>query len=65
MDVDDVVKRVHVVQEAIELTAVRLVDTQVSPSQVVDVKEQVALTRKASKPCSMKYKSLMLTYTRK
>ena len=65
VDIDDAVKQVHVVQEVMELIAVGLVGIQVSPNQVVDVKEQAALTRDASKPCSMKYKSLMLKYTRK
>ena len=61
--VDDVVQQVHVVQAVVVLIAVRLV-IQVSPNQVVNIKEQVALTCEISKLCSKKYKSLMLKYTR-
>ena len=41
VDTDDVVNQVHIVQAVVELI--------VGPYQVMDVKEQVALTRAASK----------------
>ena len=64
VDIDDEVKQVHLVQEVVEPIAVGLVCIQVSPKQVVDNKEQVALTCEVSKMRSMKYKSLVLKYTR-
>ena len=57
--VDDVVKQVYLG----ELTAVGLV-IQVSPNQVVNNKEQVALTYEVRELSSKKYESLMLKYTK-